>query len=217
MDIRNRNSHLSRFTLNLPREYINSIMGDPNYNEHNINVELKVNGILIPEGILETKLAEYLDRYREEVIVELDKNKSIDYLISKYLEDGLREEAKRDLALLMEYENEEYLGYRVYTPSFNDGDICEFTVLFFDKINRVTPCGDYYLSMDSSTGELIVSDAYDLENPEQYRDSCYKTFKWRRLIEKIAPLVVDTNTEGIIKRVGNTVEIIGIQSYYDDY
>ena len=142
---------------------------------------------------------------------------SIDYLISKYLEDGLRNEVEKDLSILMEYEDIYYIGYRVYTPTFNDGDPCEFTTLFFDKINHITPCEDYYISMDDSTNELIVTDIDDLSRYDGYQISRYKNNRWREIIEKIAPLILNTNTQGVIKRDGKGIVFLNIQSYYDDY
>lgn len=71
--------------------------------------------------------------------------------------------AKEDLATLMDFEGIDRIAYQVYTPSFNDGDPCEFTISY------LAPVGfrfDDYISLSDQDGNVKIVCVDDIQRHE---------------------------------------------------
>lgn len=164
-------------------------------------------------------------------------------IIEEYTSRGRK--ANTHLAKLMQYEGLETLVFRVHTPSFNDGDPCEFTVDFIGKPNCLLV--DYYAVVkgtavkvmnlwdcddDSEFPEEIPEEAkqillmdsgpYGSQQAKAKREALktlepvYKLEGFEDTLEKIAPFILESNTEGTITLTGDTIKI-NAEEYYCGY
>lgn len=156
-------------------------------------------------------------------------------IVDNYILNG--EIVKEHLAKVMEFEGIDQLVYRVYTPSFNDGDPCEFTVSFFGKPFSLLE--DHYVILNGE--EIETTDYYECENldeelsklvppehaavfsmpygkygSEEHKakmaaleklEPSYKLENFEKMLHTIAPIILQTNTEGVISLAVGTVNI----------
>lgn len=146
------------------------------------------------------------------------------------------EYTKQHLAQLMEFEGIDTLVYRVYTPYFNDGDPCNFTVEFIGKPNAlyhdnyIMVAGDTFRcfeegEVNDAEAEASIPTAHlaILQKPHPgWQDSVaskayyeelqklepqYKLENFEAALHSIAEIILPTNQEGLIKLDGDTVVI----------
>lgn len=171
-------------------------------------------------------------------------------IVKEYANNDLTK-VRQDLATLMEFEGIDALVYRVYTPSFNDGDPCEFTVSFIGKPGFFY--GYCYLPVIDSEGRISVlnyddeiDEEEELSVPEESRllvdeyfslrcgpDSkknesrvhqleeiltpSYKLDSFQAALERIAELILETNSQGVIRLLEDGTLLISSDEYYCGY
>jgi hypothetical protein len=144
----------------------------------------------------------------------------------------------KDLAYLMQIQNIEGLVYSGYTPSFNDGDVCEHCTLFIGEINTVDKYGDKLYYIDKK-GELrIVEGANcgneDIEHLSELKvqaisdwlitggvskvlQSNYTIAGFEKYFKQVCGFLIKTNTTALFKLVDDDIVFSFTSVEYDEY
>jgi hypothetical protein len=153
-----------------------------------------------------------------------------------------KEFSTKDLAYLMQIQNIEGLVYSGYTPSFNDGDVCEHCTLFIGEINTVDTYRDkfYYIN---NKGELkeIDGDNWEIEdvalldtnlselkvqaiskwlitgNVSKVLQSNYSIEGFEKYFKEVCNFLIKTNTTALFKLVGEDIVFSFTSVDYDEY